>query len=653
MNSSSTDLVKDCQLILSDQGRLNRAIPGFVAREQQMQLSIEIARAIQEKATFVAEAGTGTGKTFAYLVPCLLSGKKAIISTATKTLQDQLFNKDIPLLMQALGVAVRVQNLKGRANYICRYRTELHAQEGHFATPQCAQEITYVRSKMSQLTEGERNELPEINEESPVWSYVTSTSENCLGSECEFFKNCFLVKARKRALEANVVIINHHLFFADSRLKVDGFGELLPGAEIIIFDEAHQLAEIAADFHGERFSTRQFRDLFNDILREWPILDLANQPLKQLSFKLDQVLDQIRVALDKYTDRLHWKMLSSNSTFQAAWQALIAICSDLLSCVESSDLENQPGLVRCRERLEHIHALAKAFFVEKSSYIRWVECFKQSMAFHSTPIEVADIFQQLLARTPAAYIFTSATLTMSASFDCFIKPLGFKNPKILLLPSPFDYKKQAILYLPRGLPDTKDPRYEELLVDKALPIIEANAGRCFFLFTSHRALNIVAQLLRKKINFPLLIQGDEAKPILLARFREMGNAVLLGTATFWEGVDVKGDALSCVIIDKLPFASPADPVIHGRMAHLKAQGLSGFDELSLPNAVLALKQGVGRLIRDVTDRGVLMIADPRLTGREYGRQIFASLPKVTKTRDEQKVLTFIRNVDIQNENTSN
>lgn len=642
----------DCIRILGENGRLTTAIPGFVVREQQTQLAVAIAGAIRNQTTLIAEAGTGTGKTYAYLIPCLLSGKKALISTATKTLQDQLFQKDLPVLVGALGLSVRIQNLKGRANYLCRYRVDLHAEEGHFSSPQCAHEILHVRDKLAQLTHGERGELPEIAEDSAVWPYVTSTADNCLGTECSYYQDCFLIKARKRALEADVVVINHHLFFADSRLKDDGFGELLPGVHAVVFDEAHQLADIAANFHGERLGTRQFRDLMDDMLREWPILDLANQPLKQLNMTLDSIIEQLLMALPARDDRMSWQQIAYNKPFLAAWDALLVVSQALLDCLASADFEDEPGLARCKTRMEELHGLLTRFVQSQPNQIRWLERFKQSLVFHSTPVDVADSFHALLERQPCGYIFTSATLTMSGSFDCFTRPLGLVNAQTLSLPSPFDFQQQALLYLPRGLPDTKDVRYYEALLARALPVIEACGGRCFFLFTSHRALKEVAHLLGKHFKYPLLIQGAEAKPILLARFRELGNAVLLGTATFWEGVDVKGEALSCVIIDKLPFASPADPVIRGRMDYLKSRGLSGFDELSLPNAVLALKQGVGRLIRDASDRGVLMIADPRLTSRDYGRQIFASLPAMRKTRDEQVVLTFITELALTHETIS-
>ncbi|MCL9682703.1 ATP-dependent DNA helicase [Legionella maioricensis] len=645
-------LAESCRRILSEKGRLSTAIPGFVARTPQSDLAVAIAQAIADKSTLVAEAGTGTGKTFAYLLPCLLSGKKTLISTATKTLQDQLYQKDLPTLVRALGLSARIQNLKGRSNYICQYRVNLHAEEGQFQTPQCAHEVLHVKDKLSQMKDGERSELPELSEDSSVWHYVTSTTDNCLGAECPNHETCFLVKARKRALESDIVVINHHLFFADSRLKQEGFGELLPGVDVVIFDEAHQLAEIATHFNGERVGTRQFCDLLNDIIEEWPVLDLPNQPLKTLSHKADQLVDELLNSLSSREERISWDEVRRNKVFMTAWDKWLALKDELLHCFDDESITEAPGLIRCKERLEELEKILLSFTQPNTDTIRWLERFKQTLVFHATPYDVASIFSELLERQACAYVFTSATLTMAASFDCFCKPLGLNSARTLLLPSPFNFQEQALLYLPRGLPDPKNASYYECLLEKAIPVIEACGGRCFFLFTSHKALKLVAQMLGNTLNYPLLIQGAEAKPILLARFRQLGNAVLLGTATFWEGVDVKGEALSCVIIDKLPFASPVDPVTRGRMAYLKEKGLSGFDELSLPNAVIALKQGVGRLIRDITDKGVLMIADPRLTGREYGRVILASLPQLPRTRDEQKVLQFIRELALDYETVS-
>ncbi len=647
-----TSLAKSCRKILSEKGRLSTAIPGFTARKAQSDLAEAIAKAIEEKSTLVAEAGTGTGKTFAYLLPCLLSGKKAVISTATKTLQDQLYQKDLPTLVRALGLSARIQNLKGRANYICQYRVALHSEEGQFQSPQCAHEVAHVRSKLSQMKDGDRSELPELKEDSAVWPYVTSTVDNCLGNECPNYDTCFLVKARKRAMGADIVVINHHLFFADSRLKEEGFGELLPGVDTVIFDEAHQLADIATHFNGERIGTRQFRDLIDDIINEWPSLDLANQPLKLLSHKADKLMDELLSNLSTFEERVGWDELKRNKAFMTVWLQWFALHQELMDCFNDESIAEIPGLVRCKERLEDFAKILNVFTQEHTDKIRWLERFKHTLIFHATPFIVADSFSELLKKQSCAYVFTSATLTMAESFECFCNALGLNEASTLLLPSPFNYQEQALLYFPRGLPDPKNPTYYELLLERVVPIINAFGGRCFFLFTSHRALKQVAQMMNKVIKYPLLIQGSEAKPILLERFRQLGNAVLLGTATFWEGVDVKGEALSCVIIDKLPFSSPADPVTRGRMNYLKEQGLSGFDELSLPNAVIALKQGVGRLIRDNTDKGVLIIADPRLTSRDYGQRILASLPKLPKTRDEQNVLKFIRELMLDYETIS-
>lgn len=645
-------LAESCRRILSEKGRLSTAIPGFAPRAPQSDLAEAIAAAIDEKSTLVAEAGTGTGKTFAYLLPCLLSGKKALISTATKTLQDQLYQKDLPTLVRALGLSARIQNLKGRANYICQHRVALHAEEGQFQSPQCAHEVLHVRSKLAQMTLGDRSELPELSEDSQVWPYVTSTVDNCLGAECPSYETCFLVKARKRAMEADVVVINHHLFFADSRLKEEGFGELLPGVDVVIFDEAHQLAEIATHFNGDRVSTRQFRDLIDDIINEWPSLDLANQPLKALSHKADKLMDELLNSLSPFDERISWDEVRRNKVFMKVWDEWLNLYDELAQCFDEEQLAEVPGLLRCKERLDEFAKNMLFFTQETNETIRWLERFKHTLIFHATPYVVAESFSALLKRQACAYVFTSATLTMADSFDCFCKPLGLTEAKTLLLPSPFDYQQQALLYLPRGLPDPKHQAYYELLLKRVVPVIDAFGGRCFFLFTSHKALKQVAQMMGSLLNYPLLVQGSEAKPILLERFRQLGNAVLLGTATFWEGVDVKGEALSCVIIDKLPFSSPVDPVTRGKMAYLKEKGLSGFDELSLPNAVIALKQGVGRLIRDNTDKGVLIIADPRLTSREYGQRILASLPKLPKTRDEGKVLKFIRELALDYEPVS-
>lgn len=649
-DTSSIDTL--CQQVLGPTGQLSRAIPGFLARHAQIDLALAIASAIEQQSILVAEAGTGIGKTFAYLVPSLLSGKKVVISTATKTLQDQLFQKDLPTLIRALGLSVRMQNLKGRANYLCRYRIESHQQSARFLSSQVHHELATIQEKLPRLTHGERSELPEIIEDSLVWPLVTSTRDNCLGSECPQVQQCFLIKARRRAMDADVVVINHHLYFADLRLKEEGLGDLLPKTGVIIFDEAHQLPDVAMQFYAEHFSSRQLRELFDDTLREWPILDLAEQPLKQLDKQLDDLLWQLMDALPS-DDRFSFERIAQQETFLSHWQALLAFNDTLLDCFKTIDFNVYPGLLRCQERLQQIQLFMRHFLDKKNTHILWGERLKRHVVFHRTPLDMAPQLASQWISHQGAKIFTSATLSVAQHMTHFLKTMGMGTAKTMCVPSPFDYQQQTLLYLPRGMPDPQHPRYNDYLLDVAVPVINALGGRCFFLFTSHKALKEVAARLSQLIPFPLLIQGEEAKPILLERFRQLGHAVLLGTSTFWEGVDVKGAALSGVIIDKLPFASPTDPVIHGKMAYLKARGRSGFNDMLLPTAILALKQGVGRLIRDVTDQGILMIADPRLTGRPYAQAILQSLPKMRITRDPTVVQYFINQLALNDEATCN
>lgn len=636
-------LIKECERLLGANGDLAEAIPSFVVRDAQVVLSMAIATAIENQSILVAEAGTGTGKTFAYLVPSLLSGKKAVISTATKTLQDQLFEKDLPLLKRALNSSIRVQNLKGRTNYLCKYRLDLHAQGSRFLEERVSSEMQIVREKLPRLKRGDCAELTEINEDSPVWPYITSTEDNCLNTDCPHYNGCFFVQARRRAMDADIVIINHALFFADSRLKEAGLGGVLPGVSLVVFDEAHKLPDMATDFFGEHQGTRQLLESVDDLLKIWPILDLPNRPLKQLRHELEQTLSAMVAALHALDEKINWETIVQNISFYEAWNKTLSLVDAFIECIDTAQLEAEEFL-HARQRLNDAKALMLRFNEPSPAMIRWVERFKHSLVFHLTPFDVAQAFNKHLHSQSSAFVFTSATLTMQGSFDCFTKPLGLEQAETLMVESPFNYAKQALLYLPRGLPDPHDLMYYEALIERVAPIIQAYNGRCFFLFTSHKALKFVADRLSSILKFPLLVQGEEAKSILLARFRSLGNAVLLGTATFWEGVDVKGEALSCVIIDKLPFPNPSDPVVKGKSAYLNTKGMSGFHGFSLPAAVLALKQGVGRLIRDVDDRGVLVIADPRLTGRAYGQSILASLPFVLKTRDLEKVLIFIQKV---------
>ncbi len=649
----TSDLVSQVNRVFANNGRLTTAIVGYHPRQAQQDLAKAVAQCIDENVQLAAEAGTGTGKTYAYLVPTLLSGKKAIISTATKTLQDQLYDKDLPQLIKALGLSIKSINLKGRANYICLYRTHLHASEGHFESKKQVNDMAYIRDNLSRIKTGLRSELPEIADDASVWPYATSTIDNCLGQKCSFFNDCFLVKERKKALEADIVVINHHLFFADSQLKQEGFTELLPVADVIVFDEAHQLHEIATQFNGKRLSTKQIEDLLTDIQKEWPSSTEEFELFCHHSDKINNSISQLLSLSGPPESKSEWQKRWCQPAFRSSWLILYQQLGELKSDLHPLLHEGDKGLLRCDERLQGILDLFQQINDHVSSMMVWIETFKRSIVIHMTPQSVAEKFAMQVSCSGTSYIFTSATLTMADSFDYFLKPLGLIKAKTAIYPSPFDYANQALLYLPRHLPDVKDKYYHERLVEQVLPIIEACGGRTFFLFTSHRALKQVALKLQNILPYPLLIQGEESKTILLSRFRELGNAVLLGTSTFWEGIDVKGEALSCVIIDKLPFASPEDPITKGRIAYLRAQGVSPFESYSLPQAVIALKQGVGRLIRDSKDTGLFVIADPRLVGRKYGREIFASLPPVKRTRSLMQTLLFIESMGLGNEMVSN
>lgn len=636
------DLSKAVEQLFGANSLLNSVMPGFVPRAAQQTLATKVAVAIQNEEILVAEAGTGTGKTFAYLVPCLLSGKKVIISTATKMLQDQLVTKDLPLLMRALGVGIRVQNLKGRSNYLCEYRIRTLSEEARFVDRHTATSLQNIRSRLGQLTEGVREELPELSEDDPVWPFATSTSENCLGGDCPHTQTCFLLKARRRALDAELVVINHHLFFADAKLKEEGFGSLLPGVQVVVFDEAHQLPETASDFYASRLSTRMMTELLGDMTRSWPLTCPLSEKIQHSELDLLRVIESIKsMCLEK--GRFRFQNLYQQPDFQSIWVELESKISSLYGVVKTSGwLEDDqfPEIKQICERLEVIGALIRNFQLTQQDSIAWGEVFKHHVAFFLTPVDIASLFQSSLAQVKMASIFTSATLSVGNSFEVFMRRLGLVAPETLLLPSPFDFANQAMLYLPRGLPDPKHALYHQLLLEKMIPLFNACGGRSFFLFTSHEALNGMAQRIKSRVDYPILVQGSESKAILLAKFRSLGNAILLGTSTFWEGVDVKGEALSCVIIDKLPFMNPYDPLAQGRMAHFAQLGQSGFDVYTLPAAVITLKQGVGRLIRDMSDRGIVVIADPRLSARKYGQVMLASLPPFQKTREEEKVLTF-------------
>ena len=634
----------DFEDLLGGEGALAAHIPGFAPRKQQQILATAVAQALEGYGTLVAEAGTGTGKTFAYLLPALLSGKRVLISTGTKTLQDQLFHRDLPAVRNAIGAPARTALLKGRSNYLCRQRLAVTAEQGLFDSRERVRELEAVRAWAGATRSGDIAELDSVAENSSLWPQVTSTQDNCLGTECPEYSRCFVLEARRAAQEADVVVVNHHLLLADMVLKEDGFGELLPGVDAVIVDEAHQLPEVATQYFGLSISTRQFVDWLQDLRAEY-LRSAADMPEFEPGLAaFERAAGAVRGAVGDGQGRQEWDALSNRGELRerlSVLQAALATLKPLLDILAP----RSRGLENCRERADTLLTRLAAFLDDdQRRQVRWIEHRGRQVVFNLTPLDAAERFSARMQENHCAWVFLSATLSVGGGFGHFRERLGVTEAEELLLGSPFDFENHALLYLPERMPPTDSPGFTRAVVEAARPVIEASGGRAFMLFTSHRALSEAAQLLRGEFNYPLLVQGEMPRRRLLETFRELGNAVLLGTSSFWEGVDVKGPALSVVVIDKLPFASPGDPVLKARLELLRNEGRNPFMEYQLPQAVIALKQGTGRLIRDATDKGVMMICDPRLTGKPYGRVFRESLPPMHPTRDLSEVQRFLRRV---------
>ncbi len=629
--------------LLGADGPFSRLLEGFAPRRQQQEMATEVAEALEAGGVLVTEAGTGTGKTFAYLVPALLSGKKVVVSTGTRHLQDQLFHRDLPLVRQALDVPVRAALLKGRANYLCRYRLQQHLAAGRFRSREQAAEATAIRDWTGRTRSGDIAELTGIPEESRIWPLVTSNTDNCLGQECPDYADCFLVRARRNAQAVDLLVVNHHLLFADMALRDSGFGELLPDAEAWIIDEAHQVPEIAGRFFGDTLSAYQLLGLARDTVAAQLTEAPDSTALRDHAAGLEKGVADLRLALGKGERRAAWSTLLGRATATDALTALHDAIAALGAALVA-EADRGKGLESCARRATDCVGLLEQLGEEIDGAVRWVQTYNRGFVLNRTPLDIAEPLQQQMARYPGAWVFTSATLAVGDSFSHYTERLGLDDAATHHWESPFDFGRQALLYVPRGMPEPRDPEYGEQVLAVARPLIEASGGRCFLLFTSHRALRDAAERLDGDLDYPLLVQGDAPRAELLERFRTLGNAVLLGTSSFWEGVDVRGEALSCVIIDKLPFAAPDDPVLQARSDALRAAGGNPFMEHHLPNAVIALKQGVGRLIRDVDDHGVLTICDPRLFSKSYGRRFLGSLPPMPVTRDAEKAVDFFADV---------
>jgi ATP-dependent DNA helicase DinG len=638
----STRVPDSASAYLGAQGPLAARLAGFQPRHEQQLLADAVDAAIQERAVLVAEAGTGVGKTFAYLVPALMSGRKVIVSTGTKTLQDQLFEKDLPLVRDALEVPVRLALLKGRGNYLCLHRMDLSGSDGRFESREEVSRFQQIRQWAARTRTGDLTEIAGLVGDPALRARVSSTADNCLGGDCPQFADCFLMEARRRAQEADVVVVNHHLLMADWALKEGGFGEVLPSADAYILDEAHQLPEVAAQFFGLNISSRQLADLVRDT--KFAYFEEAGdlQEVIDAADAVGKAAADLRLALGLGNRRAAWAEVEVEPAVDDAIVHLREALSTLTTLLEPL-ADRGKNIEQCGKRtaalLQTLDRLLAAD--EAGEAVRWFETYNQSFILRLTPLDVAKQFRGNMERHRASWVFTSATLAVGGGFGHFQRRMGLgADARTLRLDSPFDYRRNALLYLPLGLPHPASERFDEAFLRAAVRVLEASRGRAFLLFTSHRALRFAADWLASRVPFPLLVQGEASQAQLLERFRSLGNAVLLGTSSFWEGVDVRGEALSAVLIDRLPFASPGDPVMQARIDAMNRRGANSFMEHQLPLAVIALRQGVGRLIRDPADRGVLMIGDNRLLTKSYGRIFLDSLPPAPLVREPRDVEAF-------------
>ncbi len=627
-----TDLAE----FFGDQSPLKKLLPGFQPRAGQAWMAEAVAEAIAGQGKLVVEAGTGTGKTFAYLLPALMSGRKTIISTGTKALQDQLYHRDLPLIGRAVGRPVTTALLKGRANYLCLHRLD-HATD---VAANVRGDFNEVREWRHRTTTGDRAELTDVAEDSMVWPLVTSTADNCLGQKCPEYSKCHVVKARRAAQEADLVVINHHLLLADLAMKEEGFVEFLPGAEAVILDEAHQVPDLAVQFFGVALGSREIERLVEearaattgfadaefhrriDKLQTAIRVLRADAPRKEGRHDLDEVMPGIRAAIGE---------------LQLALAGLQSALVEIGEPTMEIEVVHEQ-LLKASERLMLLTS------EDAWDGLRWLEVNPRSLRLNLTPLDVSSTLRGMIDNGLQAWVFTSATLAIGEDFSHFSSRMGLYETTALAFPSPYAIADNGLVYLPDGLPQPSDPSHTEAMLEAVIPLLDSCPGGMFCLFTSHRALNAARKWCKRHRAHlrgrQLLVQGDSPRDDLLRRFRSAGDAVLLGTGSFWEGVDVRGDALMIVAIDKLPFSSPADPLTMARLEFIRREGGNGFSEHSLPQAVLALKQGAGRLLRDENDYGVVVLCDPRVRTKSYGRTFLKALEPMPTTSDAADVDAF-------------
>jgi ATP-dependent DNA helicase DinG len=626
-------------------GTFEHSLAGWRVRAQQLEFAEAVLEAIESSGVLIAEAGTGTGKTFAYLAPALIAGGRVIVSTGTKTLQDQLFHRDLPLVRDALGLPVSIALLKGRANYVCLHHLEESAAAGTFASREEAADIHAIARFARATATGDKAECLAVPELSGAWARATSTRENCLGSKCRHYEDCFVMKARKAASDADLVVVNHHLFFADVVLRDEGVTDLLPSANTIVFDEAHHLPDLARLFFGQSVSTSQVLELARDA-RAAQLLHAKESPaIGEAALAADRAGRDVRIALGAGTGRFGAAQFEPNAEFAAALDRLeerLAALGELLAAHAERGDELRSAHARTQALAEAVRDWRGA---SAEGAVRWIEAYAQSAVLHRTPLDVAPIFAAQLSGGKRAWIFTSATLSVGGDFRHFQAELGLGEAATRHWESPYDFEKQALLCVPDGLPEPNSAAHTQAVIDACFPVIEAAGGRAFLLFTSLRAMDAGHARLKEKLagaglDWPVFLQGTAGKNELLERFRDTPHAILVGSQSFWEGVDVKGEALSLVVIDKLPFNPPDDPVLAARIEQINRAGGNAFMDYQVPRAVIALKQGAGRLIRDETDRGVLMICDPRLVSKPYGKRIWRALPPFRRSRERDEAVRF-------------
>lgn len=631
----------DARALFAADGPLASQLDGYVPRAVQQDMAEAVAAAIDDRARLLVEAGTGTGKTLAYLVPALASGRRVIISTATRHLQEQVHRHDLPLVRQALAANPRTALLKGRGNYLCLHRMELTEAAGDLRSPKLQAKLRRIREWSAVTRTGDLGEVGDVDDGSPIWPRVSSTTDNCLGTECPAYEQCWVVAARRGAQAADVLVVNHHLLLADLALREEGFGELLPGADAIVLDEAHRLPEIAGQFFGRALSSRQLRDLVRDARSEADAAGGDMPAVTDAIAALAEAETDFAEAIGELRGSIAWADAGVPERAREAAEAIRSTLDELAGAL-AEVAERAEALAAVGHRAAELGEVCRNLHGEDAEHVRWLERRGSGWLWHATPLDVAAPFQRAMTRHDNAWIFTSATLSVDGRLDYFAGRLGVDGARRLILDSPFDYRNNGLLFVPPAMPMPNEPGFDDAVAERSLALIRASGGGAFVLCTSYRGLNACAERLAAAGIGPLLVQGERGRAELLEAFRAAEDAVLIGTGSFWEGVDVRGRGLRLVIIDRLPFASPSDPVLAARAAAMRERGESPFADYQLPQAVIALKQGVGRLIRDADDRGVLAICDPRLVSKGYGRTFRESLPDMPLTRNPDEAERFLR-----------